>query len=537
LLRGSNASYGSVNRVVFKMSQSTGKENRQRGRFKSHNLASSLGRILDLSSGGVRIFSPRPLKGELNLTIYGHNDRRVRVAVCVAWQKRLGFREYVIGLAFVRLTPELIKDIALIRQIDFSDDSSSNQVSYHPPFRHLQWVLIALGLLLLGASHYKPIQWSDALGIGYGFEALAPLAQRTGVIVGAAITFIGLMVAINNVFADRRHNQKPKDQVTKHTPLIAFQESLNAVLESSLGGVMILETIRSKINNEILDFRIKTINTATVHLLGMSGDLLIGNNLNDCLPCLKREIFYDEVVSVLDSNLPYKALRRLNHNGLWYRFGVAKMGDGLVVTFEDATNEQNNAEKLRHIANHDPLTGLPNRKYFVEMVDAAMMRAQQHPDRKFAVLFLDFDRFKAVNDTLGHEVGDQLLINISKKLNECLRASDAISYTDEKHIAARMGGDEFVVLLEGINGIEDAEPVAKRLVNIFKQPHHLKHNVVESTASIGVVVCTPEDQTADEVIRHADEAMYRAKSSGKAQYVVYDKGMPATVGQAAGPRK
>ena len=510
------------------MSQPTGKENRQRGRFKSHNLTSSLGRILDLSSGGVRLFSPRPLKGELNLIIYGHNDRRVRVGVSVAWQKRLGFREYVVGLSFIRLTPELVKDIALIRQLDFSGDSFSNKVSYYPVSRNRPWILISLGLVLLAASHYKPIQWGKALGGGYGFEALAPLAQRTGVIVGAVITLVGFFTALNTVIADRRRSQALKGRKTKNTTSLASQGQLNAVLESSLGGVMILETIRSK-HDEVIDFKIKMINSATVHLLGMSGELLVGNNLNECLPCLKREIFYDEAVAVLDNDLPYKSLRRLAHNGLWYRFGVAKMGDGLAVTFEDATNEQNNSEKLRHIANHDPLTGLPNRKYFVELVDAAMMRAKQHSGRNFAVLFLDFDRFKSINDTLGHEAGDQLLITIATKLNGCLRASDALSCTNENHIAARLGGDEFVVLLEGINGIEDAEPVAKRLVKVFKEPHQLKDNTVQSTASIGVVISTRDHETAEDVIRHADVAMYHAKSRGKAQYVVYDKDMPTPI--------
>lgn len=179
----------------------------------------------------------------------------------------------------------------------------------------------------------------------------------------------------------------------------------------------------------------------------------------------------------------------------------------------DITEMRQAQEALRRAALHDRLTGLPNRELFTSRVQLAIERSHRDPSFRFGVLFFDFDRFKVVNDSLGHEAGDRLLMSIANRFRGTLRPTDT---------AARFGGDEFVVLLEGLNGVADARETSQRLLRLFGRPHDIDGHEVVSTASIGVVSSEVGYETADDVIRDADAAMYQAKSSGKACYRVFD---------------
>jgi diguanylate cyclase (GGDEF)-like protein/PAS domain S-box-containing protein len=153
-------------------------------------------------------------------------------------------------------------------------------------------------------------------------------------------------------------------------------------------------------------------------------------------------------------------------------------------------------------------------------------RTQAHPGYNFAVLFMDFDRFKQVNDTLGHSVGDELLRQIARRLQDSLRPGDSFVHTsDFEQMAARIGGDEFVVLLDDIRGDLDAEIVAGRLLDVLAVPYQVSTHRVSSTVSIGIVTSTHAEQDADSVLRDADIAMYEAKRSGRARYAMFDPGM------------
>src|SRR5436305_7418444 len=189
---------------------------------------------------------------------------------------------------------------------------------------------------------------------------------------------------------------------------------------------------------------------------------------------------------------------------------------GLVLNSHDITDRKRAEEKLLHDALHDELTGLPNRALFMDRLRQSMDRSHREPERLTAVLFLDLDRFKIVNDSLGHLVGDELLIQISGALAAALRPSDTI---------ARVGGDEFAILLEGGRDVSDAVRVADRIHDRLSTPTNLGGHEVFITASIGIAVHTPEYERPEDLLRDADTAMYRAKTSGRACHVVFNRVM------------
>jgi diguanylate cyclase (GGDEF)-like protein/PAS domain S-box-containing protein len=178
----------------------------------------------------------------------------------------------------------------------------------------------------------------------------------------------------------------------------------------------------------------------------------------------------------------------------------------------------------------DPLTGLPNRLLFLDRLDRLMKHAKRHTERSFAVLFLDLDAFKMINDSLGHLIGDQLLLGVSKRLEKCLRVSDTVARLGQDTFTlARMGGDEFTVLLDDLKEPGDAERAAERVMEGLSEPFELEGKEVFTSASIGIALWNPAYQDAEEIMRDADTAMYRAKSMGKARYEVFNADMRASV--------
>jgi diguanylate cyclase (GGDEF)-like protein/PAS domain S-box-containing protein len=183
-------------------------------------------------------------------------------------------------------------------------------------------------------------------------------------------------------------------------------------------------------------------------------------------------------------------------------------------------------EKLRLTASTDSLTRLPNRSELLQRIQESIARAREQPGYYFAVLFMDFDRFKQVNDTLGHTVGDELLRQIAQRLQDSLRPSDAFVQTsDFNQMAARIGGDEFVVLLDDIRGDLDAQAVASRLLEVLAQPYQIGPNRVNSSVSIGIVTTEHMAEDPDSVLRDADIAMYEAKRQGRGRYEMFEPSM------------
>jgi len=175
-------------------------------------------------------------------------------------------------------------------------------------------------------------------------------------------------------------------------------------------------------------------------------------------------------------------------------------------------------DHFRHAAFHDSLTGLPNRAMFTELLKAEIESSKRTEQHLFAVLFLDLDRFKNINDSLGHTYGDLLLVAFAERLEKVLRPVDTL---------ARFGGDEFAILLSGIADTTDAVRVAERIQSELTQPFDLKRNSQFATSSIGIALSSSGYDRPEDILRDADIAMYRAKENGKARYEMFDSGMHA----------
>ncbi|WP_286911552.1 sensor domain-containing phosphodiesterase [Idiomarina sp. UBA4520] len=192
---------------------------------------------------------------------------------------------------------------------------------------------------------------------------------------------------------------------------------------------------------------------------------------------------------------------------------VAERTEELVSEIERRKKTESN---LFHAAHHDNLTGLPNRILFNERLKQAVVHKRRHPEHHFAVLFVDLDRFKNINDTLGHSAGDEFLLEVSKRIGSCVRDNDMV---------ARLGGDEFVILLDTITTIEDAKDVAKRIIQQMNEPFQLNGQEHYSGASIGIAECLEKTDSAERLLRDADAAMYQAKGMGRGRYVLFDDSM------------
>ena len=199
---------------------------------------------------------------------------------------------------------------------------------------------------------------------------------------------------------------------------------------------------------------------------------------------------------------------------------VQPMADGgAVLLLEDVTERRNAEAKITHLARYDELTALPNRVHFRNEIEC-LLAASRHSDRLSALLFIDLDQFKQVNDTLGHPCGDQLLCAVANRLREMLRPEDFV---------ARFGGDEFVVFQQNISAPEDAASLARRIVERLSERYRIDNHLVEIGASVGIALTSPEGVSADTLLKNADMALYRAKADGRGTFCFFRDEMAATV--------
>ena len=190
---------------------------------------------------------------------------------------------------------------------------------------------------------------------------------------------------------------------------------------------------------------------------------------------------------------------------------------GMASIGADVTERRRAEERLLHDALHDSLTGLPNRALFMDRLRGAVARLKRRPEYLFAVLFLDVDRFKVINDSLGHMAGDQFLVQLSRLIAATIRRPE--------HTLARLGGDEFAILLDDIEKRDDAPRVVERIFQVLQLPMKIGAQEIFSTVSIGIAFSSMEYDGAEDVLRDADTAMYQAKTTGKARFQIFDDSM------------
>jgi len=199
---------------------------------------------------------------------------------------------------------------------------------------------------------------------------------------------------------------------------------------------------------------------------------------------------------------------------LWIHHQIVKLGDGIAVTAQDITNKKLSEERLLQMAQNDSLTSLPNRALFYDRLEQAVARAKRNR-QMMAVMYLDIDRFKAVNDSLGHGAGDELLVRFAQRLRQSVRASDTV---------ARLGGDEFTVIAEGLRSETDSVEIATAIMKAMQPPFNISSQTMSVTTSIGIA-CLANDETisTNELLRRADSALYQVKSHGRNGYEIYAK--------------
>lgn len=198
----------------------------------------------------------------------------------------------------------------------------------------------------------------------------------------------------------------------------------------------------------------------------------------------------------------------------------------IVGTLHDITSRKQSEQEITYYAYYDTLTDLPNRRLFIEQLETAIASAKRHQSR-FTLMFLDLDRFKHVNDTYGHHVGDELLCQASARIKECVRESDLVAKiaVDADNRVARLAGDEFTVLLDGVDRVEEVAIIAGRLNQAFAQPFVISDTPLYVTVSIGITVFPNDGHNVQTLLQHADVAMYHAKESGRSNYQFFSESM------------
>jgi diguanylate cyclase (GGDEF)-like protein/PAS domain S-box-containing protein len=296
----------------------------------------------------------------------------------------------------------------------------------------------------------------------------------------------------------------------------------NQAFENSLEGMAITDE-----NGSIL-----TVNHAFTTITGYGLEEVVGHNPRILSSGRQSREFYDEMWHAIDTDGKWQGeIWNIRKNGDIYPqwLNISRVTDdhgnvtNFVGVFSDISERKSAEERILHQVYYDRLTELPNRVLFADRLNQVMGNAKRNPGKHFAVMFLDLDRFKLINDSMGHDAGDQLLQQAAHRLRGSMRETDTV---------ARMGGDEFTVVLSEVGSPKDACHVAQKILDAFRAPFSLNGNEVYVSVSIGISVYPEDGNTTDILLKNADMAMYRAKGAGGSWYELYDE----CLGQQASQR-
>ncbi len=300
------------------------------------------------------------------------------------------------------------------------------------------------------------------------------------------------------------------EDITKEKKNEKTLKEASLVFEHTHEGIMITDA----------DTRITRVNKTFTQITGFTLEEVVGKNPNILQSGSHDHEFYKNMWNSINSHGKwYGELNNRRKNGEYFTtlqsITAVNNGDGLVSgyvsIFSDISERKNYEKKLTHLATHDALTSLPNRLYFHDNLNQAINVAKRNK-YKIAVLFLDLNKFKEINDTLGHEVGDHLLKEVAKRLKECVREEDTV---------VRLGGDEFLIILPELNSSTDALEIAQKIIGKVEEPFSIGENTLIPSISIGISIYPDHGEDADTLVKFADKAMYIAKQKENDGYELY----------------
>ena len=379
--------------------------------------------------------------------------------------------------------------------------------------------LVAVGMALktgqgLWPTWRKYYLWTS-ITYFVGAVAAGVIVKLIGVLGFAAFAVATPMIAV--VYLTYQTYLKNIETVERH--VAALQESeerFRSAFDHAAIGMALVSA----------EGRWLQVNRSLCQILGYTEEQLLGMSFQQITHTDELASVLAHVTQVLAGELPtcQTEKRYLHKDGhvVWIYLSISRARDvqtdetRLIFQIQDITDRKQAEERLLHDAFHDPLTGLPNRALFTDRLKLALARHKRLGAAQFSVLFLDLDRFKVINDSLGHAIGDHLLVGIARRLETCVRPGDTV---------ARLGGDEFTVLLEDVSDTREVIAVAERIENELSLPFNLGGHEVFTTASIGIAPSTTGYERPDDILRDADTAMYRAKSLGKSRHEVFHKEM------------
>lgn len=352
------------------------------------------------------------------------------------------------------------------------------------------------------------------------------------IVLFATLPILALIIFTNRIFTKTlKTSREQAEQAARHV------KELSHYIEEQKKTAIILQKSEERFRNAF-DYaavgmalvqpsgKLLKVNRKLCDILGYDEKELLEINYEDLIYIEDLESLKLNLSKLLVGDLPsFELEKRVYHKSgetLWLNWSSSFLKDDLnntshfIFQLQDITDRKHAEERLAHDSLHDALTGLPNRTLFLDRLNFAFSRAKRNFNTKFAVLYLDFDRFKLVNDNFGHLVGDKLLIEISERLLSTMRASDTI---------ARLGGDEFTMLVEEISSPEEVQQVADRIREEIAKPFNLNGQDFFATISIGIANWTRDYEQPEFLLRDADTALYQAKRSGRDRYKIFDKEM------------
>ncbi|HRD96746.1 MAG TPA: EAL domain-containing protein [Rubrivivax sp.] len=424
--------------------------------------------------------------------------------VLVRWGQSLEVASLA-ALCGVALVPFLLSTLPLMAMM---------ALKRREPMRPRQWLADSSGLALiyLGSAFVAGLVHLNALRFG------------AAVIVISAGVALGL-VALLRLNLSRQEAERLAQEVrvsgAQREAALSQQRFMAAFTHAAIGMAIVRH-----------EGHILQVNQALCSLVARTGAELVGRPFCQLLHEGDAALFQRQARAVLDA--PDEAfsmeVRTLGAGGTecWVSVHCSRYedpgGNGhcLIYQLHDITSRHLAESRLHHIAYHDGLTDLANRNYFHERLEVAVERTRLDAEQRFAVLFLDLDRFKMVNDSLGHMAGNQLLHEVAQRLRACVRPIDLV---------ARLGGDEFAILLESLHDPESGLRLAHRVLDVLSQPLSINGTEVVPGASVGITFSDLGYRTVDEVLRDADLAMYEAKAGGRGRVALFDSSMHEKVAE------